>query len=176
MNEQQAIQVVNILKAAFPHVDFPSDSAKLYRECILDLPFAATRAGVLNLITEPDRRFMPAIGEIRAAVLEAVDPLPTPEEAWGEVMNEIHNTGSYGRPQFSHPAIEKAVRAVDWKNICLSETPGVERAHFLRVYASFRERHQRNQLMLPEAKSLQRQIRASGDGWPALTDEGTELK
>lgn len=165
MTRDEAMTIVNILNAAFPHGKLKQDSIKLYVNSLLDLPADAARAAALNLIAEGGRRFIPTIGEIRAATLDVMEPLPTAEEAWGEVRAEIHHEGYYGTPQFSHPAIEKAVRAVGWRDICSSDQPGVVRAHFLRVYDAFRERHQVERLRLPQARAIMGRLDEEGRRW-----------
>lgn len=155
MTKQEALMIISMLKAAFPHQEFPKESVRLYITCLLDLPFGPAKAGALNLITQPNRRFMPAIGEIRAAILNTMHPIPSAEEAWAEVIQQIHEVGSYGRPSFSHPLIEKAVRAADWATLCQSDQPAIERAHFLRIYKAFQERHATQITMLPQAKLIQ---------------------
>lgn len=61
-------------------------------------------------------------------------------EAWGEVICQVESIGYYGKPVFSTPIIEKAVKCVGWRNICMSENIGVERAHFMRAYESLIDR------------------------------------
>lgn len=67
-------------------------------------------------------------------------------EAWGEVLEQVGRTGSYGVPEFSTELIKKAVQCVGWRDICLSENIGVERAHFLRAYDRLIERENFNAL------------------------------
>ena len=55
-------------------------------------------------------------------------------------MRGVRDVGSYGTPTWSTPELARAVDAVGWLAICLSQSPGVERSHFLRIYAALRER------------------------------------
>lgn len=70
-------------------------------------------------------------------------------EAWGLVRAAIGSLGSYGYPKFDDPLIDRAVLAVGWKDMCLSENPSVERAHFLKIYESLCERDSEEQVYLP---------------------------
>jgi len=64
----------------------------------------------------------------------------TAAEAWGEVLSEVSRVGSYGAPQFTTSEIHRAIECVGWRDICLSEQIGVERAHFMRAYDGINER------------------------------------
>lgn len=58
----------------------------------------------------------------------------TAAEAWGDVLKAVGHVGSYGTPMFDDVPTKRAVECVGWKDICLSENIGVERAHFMRAY------------------------------------------
>ena len=74
----------------------------------------------------------------------------TSGEAWSMVLSEVRRVGSYGQPDFKDPLISKAVECVGWKSICLSETIGVERAHFFKAYDSLDKRESEEQIRLPK--------------------------
>ena len=74
------------------------------------------------------------------------DTIPMVGDAWAEVLREIGRTGSRGTPEFSHPAIARAVAGVGWRNLCLSELISVERAHFYRIYDQVKERTEREEI------------------------------
>ena len=57
-----------------------------------------------------------------------------PEEAWAEVMAQLD---PYRTPHYSDPLIHRAVKAIGYLNLCMSERIGVERAHFLQIYGAF---------------------------------------
>ena len=78
-----------------------------------------------------------------------VDKNITAGEAWAEVRGLIGKVGSYGYPKFSSRAIDKAVSAVGWRDMCLSENIMIERAHFLKIYDSIVKREEESQMMLP---------------------------
>jgi len=73
----------------------------------------------------------------------------TAGEAWGEVMRQVSKVGSYNIPKFSSVVIQKCVDAIGWRNICLSEMPAVERAHFLKIYDVISERNKNRVLSDP---------------------------
>lgn len=73
----------------------------------------------------------------------------TAGEAWAEVLGQVNKVGSYGQPKFSSGAIQKSVEAIGWRQICLSETPMIERAHFLRIYETIAVREKNRILSAP---------------------------
>lgn len=101
-------------------------------------------------------KFLPTIAEIRERwhALTRFLPALTGSEAWGQVQAEITRIGSWGSPHFEDERIEQAVKAIGWMNICQSETPGVERAHFIKIYDAITERREREQKLLPAARQL----------------------
>lgn len=71
-------------------------------------------------------------------------------EAWALVISQIHSVGSWGRPSFSDPLVAKAVECVGWREMCISENPSIERAHFLKIYDSLERREKEEAVYLPE--------------------------
>ncbi len=54
------------------------------------------------------------------------------EAAWGEVIGQASAVGFRGQPTFSHPLIADAVRAIGWRDICMTDYAdyGTLRAQF----------------------------------------------
>lgn len=165
MTTQQVYKLLAILSAAYPSYQLQEESLRIYAAMLRDLEYdAAQQAAVRHIATS---KFFPTIAEFREAAQKVCSPLPEPEEAWEEVMRQVREIGSYGRPEFSHEIINRAVATVGWMNICLSEAPGVERGHFLRVYETFlrRERETSNLKVLQEKlPNLQQIGEVSKDG------------
>ena len=88
-----------------------------------------------------ESRFWPAPSELRSRAIRP-DNMPSAEEAWLEVKEKIRRVGYYGEPVFSHDAVADAVAAMGWQDLCSMEVgdQAAERAHFFRVYGSFREK------------------------------------
>ena len=143
MTPEKAAKMVGLLLMYYPGVEISEETIKAYALALSGLDEERALEALPRVLAEC--KFFPSVNEILRITAE-VDGPPTPEEAWGEVIRKVNNVGSYGRPTFSHELIDKAVRTVGWLNICLSETPGVERAHFFRVYETFRERTLKDQM------------------------------
>ncbi len=86
--------------------------------------------------------------------------VPLAGEAWDEVRRQEFRQGANCTPEFSHEAIEQAVRGVGgWRYLCLSENFVSDRARFFEVYEDFAERAQREESMPEGARQLRAQHR-----------------
>lgn len=133
MNRTDTAQILAVLSAAFPHVGVSRETAEVYHDVLGDLDADACRAAVRELLMTAER--WPAPATIRRRVAEHAGVLaPEPGAAWGEVTRQAAAVGLYGDPVFSHPAVQAAVRAIGWRQLCLSENQDTLRAHFFRAY------------------------------------------
>lgn len=126
---------LRIIEEHFPHLPMTKQKVEIWSEMLGNLTNDEFIRGVKTFCLA-HREIFPntnVIANIRHYAL--TDPnRKTAQEAWGEVVREISRVGSYGQPIFSTPDIKRAVDCIGWKDICLSETIGVERAHFMRAY------------------------------------------
>jgi hypothetical protein len=87
--------------------------------------------------------FFPSLAEILEVCREisGEGKIPTAGEAYEEVTTAMRRVGYYQPcPEFSHPAVGQALRAVGgWKYLCSSENSVSDRARFFEVYGRFRE-------------------------------------
>lgn len=163
--EQTILNVLDMLHANWPRETATRERALLYCRLLADIPDDVLQAACLQVIASA--RFFPAIAELREAALAMtpeVDGLPTAGEAWGEVLREIKRTGTdqwQGPPRFSHPLVDTAMRAMGWRNICLSEDGMADRAHFMRIYDALRQRESARARTLPEVRALTDKLRVA---------------
>ena len=137
MNKGEAMKLLATLRAAWPRQEVGQDTAAVYAAMLADLPLEEAKAAVQLLVQTS--RFFPTIAEIREKVAEArCGDLTAPELAWGEVQEAIGRVGSYHRPLFANPAIQRAVDAIGWRAICLDENLSATRARFLDAYKAAR--------------------------------------
>lgn len=158
MTLDEALKIMAVLTAAYPQAEIQEETIQIYTKFLLDLPFEAGQAGALELIAKS--KWFPSVAELRQMAVEMLseNDIPTPGEAWGEVVRQLHSVGYYGRPSFSHPAIVKAVKAMGWYELCVSENMVADRAHFMRIYEGYREREMKEALELPETRYLKAKI------------------
>ena len=135
MTINEARRLVAVALAAYPSMQEKdlSLTAAVWQKALGDLPLDNLEKAVIKIIVS--KKFFPSISEIRSEAVSFAAPLhPLPEEAWAEVMAQLD---PYRTPRYSDPLIHRAVKAVGYLNLCMSERIGVERAHFLQIYGAF---------------------------------------
>lgn len=140
MTTEETGQLLAVFKAMYPTHPVPNPEAMVtaYQMALDDLPAEAVTVAAREWMRTGV--FFPKPAELRSIIAERGLSLPSPEEAWSEVMSQIRAVGSYGNPSWSCLAVRQAVDALGWRNICASEEIGIERAHFYRTYQAYRER------------------------------------
>ncbi len=139
MTKEQVYEIVQTFSIAFPNASLPPETIVLYCDMLADLPYDAAKTAVMKIIKTA--KFFPTIAEIREATLRqmpGVNP-PTPPEAWANVADQLQQCGTWHTPAFAHPLIAQAVRTMGWYDLCRSENPMTDRAHFLRIYGDLRD-------------------------------------
>lgn len=128
-------EIVNAFAMEFARLGADQNRATQaqYRRYLLDLPAAATRAAVERMLATA--RFVPKIAEIREAVkaLE-LGPVRTGAEAWGDVQRAFQRASADWTPTFADPVVGRVVRALGWRDLCLSENTVADRARFIEAY------------------------------------------
>jgi hypothetical protein len=154
MTPDDTIRIMAILTAAYPQVNLARETVEVYGKFLADLPFEAGYAAAMDLIST--NKWLPTVAELRrrAFTLMPETHIPTAAEAWAEVVDQVQSLGSYRLPAFSHPVIERAVKALGWRELCLTENLQADRAHFLQIYEAFREDTELQAMRLPEVKRL----------------------
>lgn len=142
MTSIEAAKIIATLIAAYPRVDISEETTKLYAKFLQDLDYHQVQAAVVkHIATSP---YFPTIAELRQAAVDVIPDsnIPLPGEAWAEVTKHMRDVGYTGKPTFSHPLIEKTIQAMGgWIALCQSEDGMVDRAHFMKIYESYRNRH-----------------------------------
>lgn len=137
MNKGEAVKLISMLRAAWPRQEVLPETAEVYAAMLADLPFEEAKAAVTRLVQTS--KWFPAISEIRERVAESRCALDPPELAWGEVQKAISRVGAYHQPLFENPAVQCAVNAIGWRNICLDENLSATRARFIDAYRASRQ-------------------------------------
>ena len=139
MTNQEAIAIIGYLAVAFPNTKIEEATVDVYRESLLDLPYAQT-ADAAKIIVKT-ARFFPSIAEIRETTLRHMPAayIPTSSEAWANVADQLQQSGTWHAPTFAHPLIAQAVRTMGWYDLCRSDNQMTDRAHFMRLYSDLRD-------------------------------------
>lgn len=145
MNSDQALKIIAVLSSSFPNANISAETVEIYEKILLPYPYTEAQQAVFKIIKTA--KFFPSIAEITQNIeLLSPNQLPAPDMAWSEVMTQVRKEGWCGKPQFSCEAIQEAVNAIGYRNICASEMIGVERKHFMDIYKAIANRHKDKQL------------------------------
>ena len=162
MNRSDFIKALRMLCAAYPNFKPEPATFEIYYRILRDVPDQLLDAGMAKAAAESE--YMPTAARIRRCAFEVRDAIsrrPTAYEAWGEVVAAFAAIGSYRIPEWSHPAVEMAVRQVGgWTYLCTSENMVADRARFVECYEAISKREVEQSRMLPEIKQLVDKMRA----------------
>ena len=160
MTKQDICALVALAASSNPTMQSkdPAPIVAAWSLMLADLDPVVAKAAVIKVCRESD--YFPSVARIVAAA-EELDPrnekLPTAAEAWEEVEKLIIQFGPYRAPQYSCDTVRRAVRAIGWLQLCCSETPAADRAHFLKLYESMRSKHK-------EQKEIEQVMKIAGVG------------
>jgi len=144
MTRKDVAKLLAFATAALPSVKLSGATVEAWWVLLGDLDADVAMAALRRVLAVQEIPALPAPGAIRKAAAELTHPrLPSPEEAWAMVLKAVRQHGHYDPPggdwDFAYEPVRRAVRAIGWDTICLSEEIGVERAHFMRIYAAMTE-------------------------------------
>ena len=161
----EILTIFNILKANYHYAlkdmtaEQISDLQVLWCELLKDVDGVLLRAAALQHVA--NSKWFPTVAELRQAAADIASPnhRMTAMEAWGEVSRQIRSIGSYGRPEFSNPLIDRLVDDIGWLNLCHSEMPGADRARFIDGYNALLTRERREVMELPQVSEARYRFR-----------------
>ena len=158
--EVKMLALVVLASSSYPSMQSkdPQPIVSAWSLMLADIPLEILQAAVLKVCRESE--FFPSVAQIVAAA-EELDPrnekIPTAAEAWEEVEQQICAAGIYKSPVFSNELVRRAARAIGWLQLCSSENPAADRAHFLRLYESMKNKRK-------EAKEIEQVMKIAGVG------------
>ena len=143
MNRQEAAKIIALAVVVMPNLQDKSiaKTAAAWASVMPDVPYKQGEAAMVKLLRERSIPTLPLPGEILAAIKElkagfGEKAAPLDFEAWQEVCSKIDPYKA--QPQWSHPAIGKAVQFIGSRNICGGDRGTADR--FMRVYNSIVKR------------------------------------
>lgn len=138
MTSQEFETVAVAIKAAYPNSNVLPDkyAMKTWYRALMDLDSCVVENAVWEHIsTSP---FPPSIAEIREKCAARLSPMVAGwGEAWEETQRAIRKYGRYQEEEAlaSMTRMTKmAVRRMGFQNLCNSDNPVADRAHFQRMY------------------------------------------
>lgn len=164
--------VLRQLVAAYTNTQVSDETVAIYIRLLRDIPADDLQTIVDQSIAEC--KFLPTVAEIRDrwhSLTRGLGEL-TSAEAWGMVMMEIRRVGYTGAPHFESQKVARVVKMIGWRELCMSEEPGIDRAQFMRMYDQVARREDDIHKLLPQARALaaHRGLVPIGDSLRALVE------
>ena len=160
MTKQEICALVALAASSNPNMQNkdPQPIVAAWSIMLADLDPVVAKVAVIKVCRES--AFFPSVAQIVEAA-NALDPrsekLPTAAEAWEEVEQQICAAGIYKPPVFSCDLVRRAARSIGWLQLCSSENPAADRAHFFRLYESMKNKRS-------EAKEIEQVMKIAGVG------------
>lgn len=130
-----------------------------YRE-LQDIPFPVAEATLRQWVAT--NKWSPTIADIReGAATVQHGSMKDWGEAWEEVLAAVRKYGLYNQGKALdslEPLTRTAAERTGFRNICLSENIGMERANFRMIYESLTEREKTNQQISLPLREIVKQI------------------
>ena len=158
MTKQEIGALLALATANFPSMQEKDmrPTANLWSEMLSDIPFDIAKAALIKVLATA--RFWPTVAEIREAAAEIINPqLPSPIEAWGEVVQAIKIYGLYRQEEGLNslsPITKRVVQNIGWREICLCEQPDIIRGQFRMAYEQYAKREKEEAVLPAEVKRL----------------------
>jgi len=182
MTIKDTMYVLAILMAAYPYFykDIRQDDEQmqvivsLWHEMLSDYDVAAVKVALKRLIAV-HKEYPPTIGQLLESInIVSGNAAPDADEVWSEITRAISDYGFYrtneAKANLSPIALE-VIKAMDWVNLCTSENPETDRAHFLRIYQAIKNRHDQRYIL---PKDVQAYITAQANGKLAIPGPGPQ--
>lgn len=133
MNKIETAEVLGYLSAAYPQAKVSRETATIFHDLLKGLTASDVMLAAQGLVRECD--WFPSPAQLLKAVVRAHGVLsPIPAVAWQEVLGEVRRIGQLGSPSFTHATTTAVVKAIGWREICMSDNANVLRSNFLKMY------------------------------------------
>lgn len=177
MTDQEFETLALAIKAAYPNSNVLPDkyAMKTWYRALCDLDYHVAENAVWEHISTSV--FPPSIAEIREKCTARLSPMLTEwGEAWEEVLQAIRKYGSY-REEEAVASLSRltavAVRRMGFQNLCQSDNPVADRAHFQRMYDGM-VKEEKRRTQLPEFVSNERSRMIESNTPPVLQIESNQ--
>lgn len=159
MNRSEVQDLLSAIEQIYPGrvgVGSPAQTLRVWTAVLADMD-ARSIAGAAMMYFRETNPHPPSPGELIALCREEVGAL-TSHEAWGKVIEQIHNTGYAGEPELDELTLA-AIQAVggEWPAMCRnlqsSEVPAL-RARFLQAYTDMAARDNRQKSMRSHTNAM----------------------
>lgn len=163
MRRSEIIQLITLCSANYrnwPEDGKESAVVELWETMLEDVEFDHGKLAVQKHMSESV--YAPTIADIRAKISDISAPQGlTAMEAWGSVIKSIQQYGSYREAeaiQSLDPLVQKVVRLLGFRNLCMSENEMADRAHFTKAYDTIVNRDRTESLMPARGRALMEKL------------------
>jgi len=149
MKKSETAQILTMISVMYKNFEITTSKTDLWHELIGDLAFPIAQMALKKAMLTSE--FPPTVAEIRKMVAEITETEQLDAgKAWGEVTRAISKWG-FNQPTEAFnsmsPITLQIVKQISWREICMSENPGVERGQFMKMYDSMKKREESNKLL-----------------------------
>jgi hypothetical protein len=131
--------------------------AKIWYEMLGDIDYNVLKLAVQKHVAETE--FPPTIASLRKAASSITNPeieMLNAGAAWEEVKDAIRKFGMNREVDALNSMsllTKSAVKAMTWRELCLSENQMADRAHFLKIFDAYKDREKKEALMPPSVRA-----------------------
>ena len=147
MNKPETRKILALVKAAYPNFKVPDSDLELdmmvgsWHLTLGDLPYDLVERAMLDYQRSP-AEFPPTAGQLRHLAIDRAQVIPNREQAWQMVLDHLKRHSYIDRTPLAAPEpVLQAVKTLGGIGaLRRSEEPEMDRAHFFKVYDTYRER------------------------------------
>lgn len=170
------LDLIQKLFAAFPGATATAANFSAYLETLDEVPMDELQVIVKQCMREGGS-FPPSAGQVfeRWRTMHSPVSPDLAAQGWLSVQKAMRDPATYSpvpegpMPKFADALVAKAVQALGWHNLRMSENPRTDQAQFERLYRMFAEQEAREQRLSTEYKQL-RETNGNGHILKRLTD------
>jgi hypothetical protein len=144
MNKSEFQKFFKYIASVTADTNPSAEKTQVYWDALNDLPFDVAMVAARKVIATLENPFLPMPAVFRGMAAQITGPnIPPAPDAWAEVLRAIRNFGSYKEPEALaslNPLTRKAVEAIGYRDLCLSENIDVIRGQFRMAYEALEKR------------------------------------
>jgi hypothetical protein len=152
---ERLAQLLQLLFACYLNTKVGKENFAAYTLVLKDVPVNELEVVIKQIMSNPGA-FPPSPGDILEMYrrLQHHTNPQVAQQGWESVRRAILGVGSRGTPRFRDPIVQRVVQAMGWIELCASEKPGVDRAHFIKFYEAFASGEVSEQRLTPEFRMM----------------------
>lgn len=155
------LMVIQKLFAAYPNTTASAATHAVYLEVFEEVPVEELHAVVMQCVREGGG-FPPSAGQVfeRWRTMHSAVTPDHAAEGWLSVQKAMHDPNTYSPdpegppPKFKDPLVQRAVAALGWHALRMSENQMADRAQFLKLYEAFARNAAAEERLSKEYKAL----------------------